>query len=221
MRAMGITCSRSGPWRGPLPIRGVARDAVNARPSRSTERIAPRRPENIIDPARAAPWCPRTPLRGAKPARLGGMFDAGAPNRPHFSPGEKNLPAKPQLTGVTGRPVAPAASNMPPNRTRFPPEAAPRKARRPADTQSHALPARGGAPTLPRPSRHTTRAARPSRPATSGAASELGRRTGGPSGTYEASATYSLSPAVACVALMAESASLASRHFQSVKAGWS
>ena len=51
--------------------------------------------------------------------------------------------------------------------------------------------------------------------------SELGRRTGGPSGAYEASATYSLSPAVACVALMAESASLASRHFQSVKAGWS
>ena len=51
--------------------------------------------------------------------------------------------------------------------------------------------------------------------------SELGRRTGGPSGAYEASATYSLSPAVACVAETPSPASDASRHFQSVKAGWS
>lgn len=34
-------------------------------------------------------------------------------------------------------------------------------------------------------------------------------------------AAYSLSPAVICVAEMASSASEASRHFQSVNAGWS
>ena len=50
---------------------------------------------------------------------------------------------------------------------------------------------------------------------------ELGRRAGGPSGAYDASATYSLSPAVICVAEMSSPASEASRHFQSVKAGWS
>ena len=47
------------------------------------------------------------------------------------------------------------------------------------------------------------------------------RRTGGPSGAYGESATYSLSPAVICVAEMSSPASEASRHFQSVKAGWS
>ncbi len=51
--------------------------------------------------------------------------------------------------------------------------------------------------------------------------SEPARRAGGPSGAYEASVAYSLSPAVICVALTASSASEASRHFQSVKAGWS
>ena len=50
---------------------------------------------------------------------------------------------------------------------------------------------------------------------------ELERRAGGPSGAYDASATYSLSPAVICVAEMSSPASEASRHFQSVKAGWS
>ena len=43
----------------------------------------------------------------------------------------------------------------------------------------------------------------------------------GPWGACDASATYSLSPAVICVAEMSSPASEASRHFQSVKAGWS
>lgn len=72
-----------------------------------------------------------------------------------------------------------------------------------------------------RPSRHTTWAARPSRPATSARSAVSWGEGRAALQVRMRRAPYSLSPAVICVAEMSSPASEASRHFQSVKAGWS